>query len=117
MTEDHAVPAADRAAQPTADLATADLATLAWQAWAAGDAGTARPLACAATTAARGRPRRERQLAQIIQLTVDGETGRASGLTAEHLAEFPDDQLIGCVQARMSGRRRGLPGSAEPGGR
>lgn len=32
--------------------------------------------------------------------------GRASGLTAEHLAEFPDDQLIGRVQAWM-GRRRG----------
>ena len=106
MTEDHAVPAADLAAQHTADLGAA----LAWQAWAAGDAGAARPLACAATMAARGRPRREQQLAQIVQLTVDGETGRASGLTAEHLAEFPDDQLIGRVQAWMSGRPRGLPG-------
>jgi hypothetical protein len=112
MTEDHAVPAADRAAQHTADLAA-----LAWQAWAAGDAGAARPLSCAATAAARGRPRRERQLAQIVQLTVDGDTGRASGLTAEHLAEFPDDQLIGRVQAWMSDRRRGWPGSAEPDGR
>jgi|SRR5450755_476877 hypothetical protein len=103
MTEDDAVPAVE-------------LAGMAWQAWAGGDATAARPLARAATMAARGRPRRERQLAQIVQLAVDGDTGRASGLTAEHLAEFPDDQLIGRVQAWMSGRRRGLQGSAEPDG-
>jgi len=103
MTEDDAVPAAE-------------LAGMAWQAWARGDAAAARPLARAATMAARGRPRRERQLAQIVQLAVDGDTGRASGLTAEHLAEFPDDQLIGRVQAWMSGRLRGLQGSAEPDG-
>jgi hypothetical protein len=115
MTEDNAVPV-DRALEQAAGH-TADLAGLAWQAWAAGDAGAARPLARAATAAARGRPRRERQVAQIVQVTVDGDTGRASGLTAEHLAEFPDDQLIGRVQAWLSGRRRGLPGSAEPDGR
>jgi hypothetical protein len=103
MTEDDAVPAAG-------------LAGMAWQAWARGDAAAAQPLARAATAAARGRPRRERQLAQIVQLAVDGDTGRASGLTAEHLAEFPDDQLIGRVQAWMSGRRRGLQGSTEPNG-
>jgi hypothetical protein len=97
MTEDDAVPAAR-------------LAGTAWQAWTGGDAAAARSLARAATAAARGRPRRERQLAQIVQLAVDGDTGRASGLTAEHLAEFPDDQLIGRVQAWMSGRRRGLRG-------
>jgi hypothetical protein len=103
MTEDDAVPAAE-------------LAGMAWQACAAGDAAIAQPLARAATMAARGRPRRERQLAQIVQLAVDGDTRRASGLTAEHLAEFPDDQLIGRVQTWMSGRRGGLQGSAEPNG-
>ena len=40
-----------------------------------------------------------------MQLAVDGDTGRATGLTAEHLAEFPDDHLIGRVQAWLSGRR------------
>jgi hypothetical protein len=103
MTEDDAVPAAK-------------LAGMAWQAWVAGDVAAAQPLARAATVAARGRPRRERQLAQIVQLAVAGDTARASGLTADHLAEFPDDQLIGRVQTWMSGRRRGLCGSAEPDG-
>jgi hypothetical protein len=103
MTEDDALPAAK-------------LAGMAWQAWAGGDAAAAQPLARAANVAARGRPRRERQLAQIVQLAVEGDTARASGLTAEHLAEFPGDQLIGRVQAWMSGRRSGLRGSAEPSG-
>jgi hypothetical protein len=80
---------------------------MAWQAWTGGDEVAARPLARAATATARGQPRRERQLAQIVQLAVDGHTARASGLTAEHLAEFPDDQLIGRVQAWMSRHRRG----------
>jgi hypothetical protein len=103
MTEDDAVPAAK-------------LALEAWQAWIAGDAAAAQPLARAAAVAARGRPRRERQLAQIVQLAVDGDTARASGLTAEHLAEFPGDQLIGRVQAWVSGRRGGVWNSAKPSG-
>ena len=98
MTEDDAGPAGR-------------LAGMAWQAWTGGDAVAARPLARAATAAARGRPRRERQLAEIVRLAVDGHTGRASGLTAEHLAEFLDDRLIGRVQAWMS---KGPRGSAEP---
>jgi predicted aconitase with swiveling domain len=53
----------------------------------------------------------ERQLVQIVQLAVDGDTDRASGLIAEHLAEFPGDQLIGRIQAWMSGRRRLWSGS------
>jgi hypothetical protein len=60
----------------------------------------------AASVAARGRSRRERQLVQIVQLTINGDTGRASGLAAEHLAEFPDDDLIGRVQAWLA---RGSP--------
>lgn len=66
-------------------LPAATLAGMAWQAWAAAD------------TAA----------AQIVQLTVEGDTNRASGLIAEHLAEFPGDQLISGIQAWMSGRRSG----------
>jgi hypothetical protein len=56
----------------------------------------------------RRQPRQERQLAEIVQLAVDGNTDRASGLIAEHLAELPADQLIGRVQAWMSCRRSGL---------
>ena len=89
-------------------LAAAKLAAMAWQAWAGGDAAAAQSLARAANVAARGRPRRERQLAQIVQLAVDGATDRASGLSAEHLAEFPGDQLISRLQAWMSGHRSGL---------
>ena len=78
MTEDDALPAAS-------------LARKAWQAWIAGDTAAAQRLAHAATAAARARPRRERQLVQIVRLAVDGDTDRASGLIAEHLAEFPGD--------------------------
>lgn len=92
MTEEDALPAAK-------------LAGMAWQAWTGGDAATAQPLARAANAAARGRPRRERQLAEIVQLAIDGDADRASGLSAEHLAEFPGDQLIGHIQAWMSSRR------------
>jgi hypothetical protein len=91
MTEDGVFPAAK-------------LAGLAWQAWVGGDAAAAQPLARAANAAARGRPRRERQLVQIVQLAVDGDMDRASGLIAEHLAEFPGDRLIGRVQAWLHGR-------------
>jgi hypothetical protein len=83
------------------------LAGLAWQAWARGDPASAQRLARAANVAARGRPRRERQLAEIIRTAVDGNTDRASGLIAEHLAEFPGDQLISRVQAWMSDHRAG----------
>jgi hypothetical protein len=92
MTEDDAVRAAT-------------LVGKAWQAWARGDAAAARPLARAAAMAAPGRPRRERQLAQIVQLALDDDTSRASGLTAEHLAEFPHDELAGRIQAWLTGRR------------
>lgn len=81
------------------------LAGMAWRAWVAGDAAAAQPLARAASAAARGQPRRQRQLAEIVRLAVDGDTDRASGLVAEHLAEFPGDQLIGRVQAWMTSRR------------
>ena len=109
----HATAAPATLADMTEDdgLAAARLAGMAWQAWVGGDAAAAQPLARAAHVAARGRPRRERQLVQIVQLAVDGDTGRASGLIAEHLAEFPGDQLIGRVQAWMSGRRRLSSGS------
>lgn len=90
MTEDDALPAAK-------------LAGMAWQAWVRGDAAAAQPLARAANAAARGRPRKERQQVQIVQLAVAGDTDRASGLIAEHLAEFPGDQLIGRIQTWMNG--------------
>jgi hypothetical protein len=100
MTEDDALPAAKLARQ-------------AWQAWIAGDTATAQLLVRAASVAARARPRSERQLVQIVQLAVDGDTDRASGLIAEHLAEFPGDHLILRVQAWASGRRAGVSDSAD----
>jgi hypothetical protein len=85
---------------------TGPAASQAWQAlltWTAGDVAAARAQARAAVAAARGRPRRERQQVQIIQLALAGETGRATGLIAEHLAEFPADALVGRVLAKISG--------------
>lgn len=71
-----------------------NLAAQASEAWRQGRAAQARFLACAAAAAGWRRPRRQRQQIQIIQLAIDGEWDRASGLAAEHLAEFPGDQLI-----------------------
>jgi hypothetical protein len=45
-----------------------------------------------------GMTRRERQQIQIVGLAVARDTDRATALIAEHLAEFPDDELIGLVQ-------------------
>jgi len=38
--------------------------------------------------------RRERQRLEIVTLLQRGELGRARGLGAEHLSEFPHDALI-----------------------
>jgi len=35
----------------------------------------------------------------VVHLAVTGDLDRASGLAAEHLAEFPGDELIRRVQA------------------
>jgi hypothetical protein len=43
--------------------------------------------------------RRERQQAQIVRLAAAGDTDRATALIAEHLTEFPADELISSVQA------------------
>jgi hypothetical protein len=84
------------------------LAARAWEAWLQGHAAQARSLARAASSAARQRPRRQRQQIQIVQLAVEGDWERASGLAAEHLAEFPGDQLIRSLLATASGYRRSL---------
>jgi hypothetical protein len=38
-----------------------------------------------------GLTRRERQLVEILLLSVDGDRRRAAALAAEHIGEFPDD--------------------------
>jgi hypothetical protein len=78
------------------------LADMAWQALAGGDPAGAQSFARAAVAAAHGRSRKERQQAQIVQLAVTGHRTRASGLIAEHLAEFPGDELIQRIKARIS---------------
>jgi hypothetical protein len=93
-------------ARDTAPLET--MAARAWDAWLQGRATRARSLARAASTAARQQPRGQRQQIQIVQLALDGEWDRASGLAAEHLAEFPGDQLIRRVLATGPAQRRGL---------
>jgi hypothetical protein len=93
-------------AHDTAPLET--VAVRAWDAWRQGRVTQARSLARAASAAARQRPRRQRQQIQIVQLAVDGEWDRATGLAAEHLAEFPNDQLIRRLLATASAHRSGL---------
>jgi len=75
------------------------LAARAWGAWTRGNIATAQRLASSAVGAVRRRPRRERQQVQVVHLAVTGDLDRASGLAAEHLAEFPGDELIRRVQA------------------
>ena len=52
-----------------------------------------------AAAAARTGSRRERQHTEIVQLLLTGELRRARALAAEHLAEFPTDQLVNHILA------------------
>ena len=84
------------------------LAAQAWQAWTQGQVASAQAFAQAAKVAVRHRPRKERQQVQIVVLAVIGDLDRASGLAAEHLAEFPGDELIQRVQVWATGRGPGI---------
>ncbi|MFZ0187098.1 MAG: hypothetical protein WAL72_09160 [Streptosporangiaceae bacterium] len=86
----------------------ASLAARAWQAFTAGDPSKARHLAATATTAARTGTRHDRQRTQIVELAVTGEADRAAGLAAEHLTDYPGDQLIKAVRQWAERRRRGV---------
>ena len=81
----------------------ASLAARAWQAWTLGQTALATVLASAASDAAQRRPRRERQQVQIVRLAIGGDWERASGLAAEHLAEFAGDDLIHRIRAWITG--------------
>ena len=81
------------------------LAARAWDAWLQGHVTQARSLVRAASAAARQRPRRQRQQIQIVQLAVHSDWDRASGLAAEHLAEYPGDQLIRRLLGTVSAHR------------
>lgn len=71
-----------------------ELALLAWGAYARNLRAEAARLASRASVAAESRSRRERQAVQVVCIAVGGDLVRADGLAAEHLAEFPDDELV-----------------------
>jgi hypothetical protein len=52
-----------------------------------------------------GISRRERQLVEILLLSVDGDRLRAAALAAEHVREFPDDARALSVVDRWFRRR------------
>jgi len=52
-----------------------------------------------------GIPRRERQLVEILLLSVDGDRRRAAALAAEHVEEFPDDAVALTIVDRWFERR------------
>src|SRR3954464_11706527 len=52
-----------------------------------------------------GIPRRERQLVEILLLSVDGHRRRAAAPAAEHVDEFPDDGVALTVVDRWFERR------------
>ncbi len=85
------------------DLVDAEtLAGLAWNAYERGQLGEATRLVSRASEAAAAGSRRERQLIEVVCLAVTGDTGRAYGLSSEHLAEFPQDALVRRVQAHCA---------------
>jgi hypothetical protein len=49
--------------------------------------------------ATAGLTRRERQHLDVVEAVLTGDAGRASGLAAEHLLEFPGDRLIAVLAA------------------
>lgn len=66
----------------------------------ADDGDTAGARVATARRHARRAARRDRQIAEIASLVVDGQRARAAGLALEHIAEFPDDaDLLGHVSA------------------
>ena len=52
-----------------------------------------------------GTSRRERQLVEILLLSIDGERRRAAALAAEHITEFPDDAVAVILVDRWFGER------------
>jgi hypothetical protein len=82
-----------------------ELAALAWDAYLRGQLADAAMLASRASGAAARAPREIRQRADVVCLVVAGEWERASGLAAEHLAEYPHDDLVRRVQIRTARTR------------
>jgi hypothetical protein len=80
-----------------------ELATLALQAHRRGQAAEAACLASRASSAASSLSRAQRQQVEVICLAVSGECERAFDLAAEHLAEYPDDELVREVQRGCGG--------------
>jgi hypothetical protein len=76
------------------------LAALAWAAHRRGQTAEAACLASRASSAAAGLSRERRQQVEVVCLAVAGDSQRACDLAAEHLAEFPDDELVRAVHER-----------------
>jgi hypothetical protein len=74
------------------------LASLAWDAFIRGQTTEAARLASSASSAAATAPRRSRQQVEVVCVAIAGDPARAVDLAAEHLAEFPDDALVGKVR-------------------
>ena len=52
-----------------------------------------------------GLTRRERQLVEILSLSVDGDRRRAAALAAQHIEEFTDDAVALTIIDRWSQQR------------
>jgi hypothetical protein len=80
-----------------ADLSVS-LARHAWNACLRGNLVRAAQLAEHAARVAADAPRRERQMVEIVRLAIAGEVCRACDLAAEHLSEFPCDDIVRSVR-------------------
>ena len=81
-------------------------AVLAWQMAMAGRDGEVPVQVLAAASLARSLPRRDRHAVTILTLAAEGHTSRAAGLAAEHLRDFPDDELVAGVARHLATEAR-----------
>jgi hypothetical protein len=77
-------------------------AVAAWHLATAGRWDEAAVHVAAARSLARTLPRRGRHAVAILTLAAEGHTSRAAGLAAEHVHDFPDDELIALFVRRLA---------------
>jgi hypothetical protein len=107
-----------RAAVQAAPCAAVLRAALAWHLTSTGRDTEARDHIDAARAARAALSRRDRHTVDIVTAAAERSAGRATGLAAEHLREYPDDQLVRFVAAGLAARPgtgpSGASGAAAP---
>jgi len=93
---------------PPVDGARGEAVRRAVQAWQTAMAGRGDEVpvhVAAALSLARSLPRRDRHAVTILTLAAEGHTSRAARPAAEHLRDFPDDELVARVARHIAARK------------